>query len=149
MCRARSTLPVERSYLLDTNVVSELRKSHPDVAVLRWHHAHRHKPTYLSALTIGEIRAAVERLRTRAADRAEALGHWLDGLVAGYGDRILPVSLEVAQQWGRLNVPPHRPPAIDGLLAATAIVHRLTLVTHNVADVATTGVDVVNPFDAT
>ncbi|BFU47516.1 hypothetical protein KRMM14A1004_57530 [Krasilnikovia sp. MM14-A1004] len=97
---------------------------------------------------MGEIRAGIERLRPRAADRAAALDHWLDTLLTAYGDRVLPVSGEVAQRWGRLNVPPHRPPVVDSLLAATALVHRLTLVTRNVADVAATGVDLLNPFEA-
>ncbi|GIJ29427.1 twitching motility protein PilT [Micromonospora qiuiae] len=142
-------MPAETGYLLDTNVVSELRKARPDPAVLAWHEAHRHAPAYLSTLTVGEIRAGIERLRPKAADRAVALEQWLDTLVTGYGDRILPVSVEVAQQWGRLNVPTHRPPAVDGLLAATAIVHRLTLATRNVADVAATGVALANPFERT
>ncbi|WP_130510250.1 type II toxin-antitoxin system VapC family toxin [Krasilnikovia cinnamomea] len=136
------------SYLLDTNVVSELRKAQPDPMVLRWHQAHRHASVYLSVLTVGEIRAGIERLRPRDAERATALDRWLKTLITGYGDRILPVSVEVAQRWGRLNVPPRQPPVVDGLLVATALVHRLTLVTRNVADVASTGVDLLNPFDA-
>ena len=84
----------------------------------------------------------------RDPKQADALERWLDGLVAAYGDRILPVTTDVAQQWGRLNVPPKAPPAIDGLMAATALVHRLTFVTRNVADVARTGVQLVNPFEA-
>jgi predicted nucleic acid-binding protein len=96
---------------------------------------------------IGEIRQGIERLRPRNEAQAAALESWLDGLVAGYHDRILPITVEVAQEWGRLNAAV-RPPIVDGLLAATAKVHRLVLVTRNVADVASTGVAVVNPFAA-
>jgi predicted nucleic acid-binding protein len=130
---------------MDTNVVSELRKLHPHPKVLDWHRAHAHDEVFLSALVVGELRQGVERLRGRDRGRANALETWLGGLVGAYGDRILPVTTEVAQQWGRLNATV-RPPVIDGLLAATALVHQLTLVTRNVADVARTGVAVVNPF---
>jgi predicted nucleic acid-binding protein len=70
----------------------------------------------------------------------------LSGLLSGYGNKILPVTMEVAQEWGRLNALPQPPPVVDGLLAATARVHRLTLVTRNVDDIAGTGVALLNPF---
>jgi predicted nucleic acid-binding protein len=96
---------------------------------------------------LGEIRQGIERIRRRDPAQAEALERWLEGLVAGYRDRILPVTADVAQEWGRLAASPQPPPAVDGLLAATARVHRLVLVTRNVGDVAGTGVPVVNPFE--
>jgi predicted nucleic acid-binding protein len=136
------------AFLVDTNVVSELRKRVPDPRVLAWQRSQRRAEVYLSTLVVGEIRQGVERVRPRDPRQAEALDRWLAGLLLTYRDRLLPVTAEVTQEWGRLNASSQPPPVIDGLMAATARVHQLTLVTRNVADVARTGVAVLDPFDA-
>lgn len=135
------------AYLLDTNVVSELRKAKPHPHVAGWHRSQRTSEAYLSTLVIGEIRQGIEHVRPRDPRQSDALERWLTGLLSSYTSRILPVTLEIAQEWGRFNALPQPPPPIDGLLAATAKVHRLTLVTRNVTDVTRTGVAVVNPFE--
>jgi toxin FitB len=135
------------TYLLDTNALSELRKNKPDQRVSRWFEDNGGSAFYISALVIGEIRKGIERVRIHDPRRARALEGWLDGLRSEYGDRVLAVTAEVADLWGRLNVPPAPPPTVDGLMAATALVHGLTFVTRNVADVASTGVALVNPFE--
>lgn len=136
------------AYLLDTNVVSELRKAAPNSHVLAWQQRHRRAEAYISALVVGEIRQGIERVRPRDPAQADVLERWLTGLVSAYRDRILPVTVDIAEEWGRLNASPQPLPVIDGLMAATAKVHRLTLVTRNVPDVARTGVTLLNPFEA-
>ena len=133
-------------FLLDTNVVSELRKgSRADAGLLAWIVPIDDTALFLSVLVVGELRQGVERLRLRDAPQAERLDRWLLTLVNDYADRILQIDLSVADLWGRMNVPSPIS-AIDGLLAATAIVHDLTLVTRNVKDVERTGVRIHNPF---
>jgi predicted nucleic acid-binding protein len=134
------------TYLLDTNVVSELRKRHPDPRVLAWYGGVASADLFISALTVGEIRLGIERLRRRDTAQAERLEQWLRGLQVTYADHIVDVDAGVAEQWGRLNVPDPLP-VIDGLLAASAITHGWTLVTRNVADIARSGVPLINPFD--
>ena len=95
---------------------------------------------------LGEIRRGIEQARVKDPEKARSLERWMTGLSRLYGDRFLPVTLQIADEWGRLNVA--RPvPSIDGLMAATAIVHDLTLVTRNVNDVTDTGVSLLNPFE--
>src|SRR5215469_2895452 len=134
------------TFLLDTKVVSELRKRYPDPRVLAWYGRVASANLFISALTVGEIRLGIERLRRRDAAQADLLEQWLRGLQEIYADRIVDVDAGVAEQWGRLNVPDPLP-VIDGLLAASAITHGCTLVSCNVADVASSGVKLVNPFD--
>ena len=133
------------TYLLDTNVVSELTKSRPDPGVVAWRERTTADGHFLSVLVLGEIRRGVELLRRRDQDRARPFDQWLATLIRDFGPRILPVDAAVADAWGRLDVP-DRLPAIDGLLAATALVHDLILVTRNTADVQRPLVRVLNPF---
>lgn len=133
------------SFLLDTTVLSEARKPAGDGNVRAWLASVRGAELYLSVLVVGEIRQGIERLRRRDPTQAVVFEAWLVTLRRDYADRILPVTAEIAEEWGRLNVP-DPVQAIDGLLAATASVHRLTLVTRNIADVARTGVPLLNPF---
>jgi predicted nucleic acid-binding protein len=133
------------AYLLGTNVVAEFRKRAPDPHAAAWRTANLGVDAYVSVLVVGEIRYGIERLRPRDAAQAEVLDRWLGGLLSAYRSRILPVTVEIAQEWGRLGVP-LRPPAVDGLLAATARVHRLTLATRNVDDFVHCGIPLVNPF---
>ncbi|MGZ0153197.1 PIN domain-containing protein [Kribbella sp. WER1] len=133
------------SFLLDTNVVSELRKKSPDPGVVDWLASVKSAQLYLSVLVVGEIKQGAERLATRDPRRAAAIDDWRQRLVRGYSDRIVPVSIEVAETWGRLNAN-SRFPAVDGLMAATALVHDLTFVTRNTADVEQTGARLLNPF---
>jgi toxin FitB len=134
------------SFLLDTNVVTELRKGpriHPGVAT--WIASVDDAALHLSVLVAGELRSGVERLRPRDPASAERLDRWLQPLLETHADRILPVSLAVADLWGRLNS--RAPlPVVDGLLAATALVHDLVLVTRNVRDLERTGVKLLDPF---
>lgn len=97
-------------------------------------------------LVVGEIRQGVERLHRRDPARAQVYASWLQGLSRDYGDRVLPITRTVADQWGRLNVP-NAVPVVDGLMAATAIVNQLTFVTRNTVHVARTGVRILNPFE--
>ena len=145
--RATSIWSAEVAYLLDANVVSELRKPKPNVNVLTWYEGQRRAEAFISTLVVGEIRQGIERVRARDTVQADALERWLTGLVTAYRGRVLPITVDVADAWGRMNASPAPLPAIDGLMAATAKVHRLTLVTRNVTDVARAGVPVVNPFE--
>lgn len=132
-------------FLLDTNIISEVRKKEPHPGVSRWFSSVPENELFVSVLVIGEIRQGVDRLARRDPLQAEMLERWLAGLVAGYEDRIVAITTDVAEAWGRLNVP-DPVPVVDGLLAATALVRGWTLVTRNGRDVASTGVDLLNPF---
>lgn len=133
------------NYLLDTNVISELRKRDPDAGVMSWYSSVRSADLHLSVLVVGEIRQGIERLARRDRAQATAYEKWLADLLDLYADRVVPLTAEIADAWGRLNVP-DRLPVVDGLLAATALVHDWTLVTRNLADVSRTGVRLIDPF---
>lgn len=133
-------------YLVDTCVISELRKAACNPGVIRWMESVQPEEIFLSVLTLGEIRRGIELRRAKDPKAAGALERWLVGLESHYGDRILPISMAVADRWGRLSL--NQPlPTADGLIAATGIEHKLTVVTRNVADFARSGVAVVNPFE--
>ena len=135
------------SYLIDTNVISELVCSKPDAAVLDWFANTPDDALFLSALTLGEIRKGVEMLVD--TPRREKLRLWLEhDLRAWFGLRILPIGPEVADHWGRLLAQASRTvPAIDSLLAATALHHDLRMVTRNTKDFNYAGLEVINPWE--
>lgn len=134
------------TYLLDTNILSEVRKPSPHRHVAAWFRGVATADLRLSVLALGEVRRGVAALHHRGDLRqAETLAAWLAGLPTAYADRLVAVSAPIAETWGRLSVPDPLP-VIDGLLAATALVHDWTLVTRNTAQVARTGVRLLNPF---
>lgn len=135
------------SFLLDTNVISETRKSsRMNEGVRRWLLKVDAGRLYISALVLGEVRLGVERLRRRDRVQAEELASWLSELRSNYEDRVLAVDGPVAEEWGRMNVP-DPVSTRDGLMAATAKVRGMTFVTRNTTDVERTGVDLLNPFE--
>ena|SRR5215472_8551655 len=134
------------TYLLDTNVVSELRKRNPDPNVLAWYASVTSAELFISVLTIGEIRLGIERLRRKDGPQADLLEQWLRGLHVSYRDHLIDVDADVAGEWGRLNVPDPLP-VIDGLLAASAKVRGCTLVTRNTADLERSGIALLDPFE--
>jgi predicted nucleic acid-binding protein len=134
------------SYLLDTNVVSELRKPKANRGVSSWFEDVDSAELYLSVLVVGEIRQGIERLRLRGDDdQANIFQAWLTVLKEGFADRLLTVSTPVAERWGRLNAAQPLP-VVDGLLAATAIEHDLTLVTRDSRTLASAGARLLNPW---
>ncbi len=134
------------SYLLDTNIVSETVRRHPNNTVISWLDQVPSDALFISVLTLGEIRKGIETLTDRR--RREKLRLWLEHeLPAWFESRMLPVDLPVADRWGRLLAEVGRPvPTIDSLLAATALYHELRLVTRNAGDFAYPGLEVINPF---
>lgn len=137
------------SFLLDTNIISEVRKGGGcDPGVAAWWAEVDEDRLWLSALVLGEIRKGIDLLRRRDPERAQALDDWLAELRAGFAERILPIDTAVAEIWGGMSAL-RRAPVIDTLLAATAKANGLTLVTRNEADVAGLDVDVLNPFRPT
>ncbi len=135
------------SYLIDTNVLSELRRKSPNPAVAEWFEQRPPTTLYLSVLTLGEIRKGIENISD--ITRKQALTDWLQtDLPAFFTGRILEVDAATADHWGRLVAKAGRPlPAIDSLLAATASRHGMTLVTRNLKDVTGMSVEVFNPWE--
>ena len=134
------------TYLLDTNVLSETRKRQPAEGVIEWIAATPPERLHVSVLTLGEIEQGIARIRGRGdRQQAAALEGWLREIELGFADRILPVTMPVASTWGRQQYA--RPlPVVDALIAATARVNGMTIVTRNVKDFEHSGVEVLDPF---
>ena len=134
------------SYLIDTNIISEVRKGDRcDPHVSAWYASIADEQLFLSTLVLGEIRKGVELVRPRDADKAAALEQWLQQIEAAFDGRVLGIDNAVSDQWGRMSAI-RSIPVIDGLLAATAATNGLTLVTRNDRDIAGLGAMVLNPF---
>jgi hypothetical protein len=134
-------------FLVDTNVISEIGKGRGcDRNVAAWYRSVELGSVCLSALVLGELRAGIERLRQRDAGRAARLDRSLILTADMFADRILGIDRRVAERWGRLNAE-RRIATVDGLIAATALVHRMIVVTRNGRDFAGTGVQILNPFE--
>ena len=132
-------------YLLDTCIVSELRKHGINPGVSAWISSINTNEAFLSVLTVGEIRSGIELNRLRNPTGAGNLERWLLGLETHYAERILPITAKVADRWGRLS--PSQPlPAIDGMIAATGLEYQLVVVTRNVTDFQRSGVGTLNPY---
>ena len=133
--------------LLDTCIISELRKPHCDAGVAAWMSGMTPEDIYLSVITLGEIRRGIELHRRKDLVAAASLERWLSGMAMYYAERILPITPTIADRWGALS--PHQSLSVaDGLIAATAIEHNLSLVTRNVADFKRSGASIINPFSA-
>ena len=132
--------------LLDTNVLSELRKERRcDEGVRQWFEGTAAEDMFISVLVLGEIRQGIDRIRRRDPVQARALEKWLLWIATEFQDRLLPVDAAVADQWGRLGL--QQPlPVLDALLAATALTHRLTVVSRDEKGFRNTGAPVINPF---
>lgn len=139
------------SHLLDTCVISELVRPEPNAGLLRWFPEQDEDGLFLSVLTIGELERGIEKLAT--SRRKKTLGKWVrEHLARRFEGRLLPIDLPVAQRWGAIAGTSERKgrplPVIDSLIAATAIVHGLTVVSRNVLDFERCGVDCLNPWQA-
>ncbi len=132
-------------YLLDTNILSETRKKQADERVMSFLSAAEPSALFISVLSLGELRKGVALKIRSDADAAKRLGAWVDGLEFSFGERILGVDAAIARQWGELSAQRSRP-VVDTLLAATALVHKLTLVTRNISDVHDLGVKLLDPW---
>ncbi|MDN3986125.1 type II toxin-antitoxin system VapC family toxin [Zwartia vadi] len=134
------------SYLLDTNVISELRRNSPDPSVIEWFSKRPASTLYLSVLTLGELRKGIENVKN--LERRLVLTDWLETeLPAFFTGRILPIDIKVTDRWSRLLAAAGRPlPAIDSLLGATAAQYGLSVVTRNSRDFDNLGLSIINPW---
>ena len=133
-------------YLLDTNVVSALRRPERHPAPISWLKGQRASDVYLSVVTLGEIERGIAQQATRDPDFASELAHWLEHTLSWFTDRILPVDIATSRRWGRLSASVGNQD-VDLLIAATALEHGLTVVTRNVRHFVRTDVEVFNPFE--
>ena len=135
------------NYLLDTNIISEVRKGAKcDSNVAAWYDSIDDADIFLSVLVLGEIRKGVERARPSDPAQARALEKWLTTVAESFAERILSIDQAVADEWGRMGAK-RSVSTVDALLAATAKVHGMTLATRNVSDMADLGADFINPFE--
>lgn len=130
-------------YLLDTNIISEVRRGTP--AAISWLQSIEPQDVYFSVISFGEITSGIERQWAKDRVFAERLLAWLNTLRSDYAERIIPVSLDISLEWGRISAGGSRGPA-DALIAATAIAHDLTLVTRNARDFEDLPISLVNPW---
>jgi toxin FitB len=135
------------SFLLDTNVVSETRRKAPDQKVAAWVSQADPSDLFISAMTLGEIAKGVALRAKQSPAQAAGLEQWLAETRTQYADRIVAIDAAIAEAWGRLDAKRNLP-VVDGLLAATALVRGMTLVTRNVRDVASAGIALLNPWNA-
>lgn len=135
------------NYLIDTDIICEIRKGAKcNANVAAWYASIDDSEIYLSALAVGEIRKGIERARRQDPPQARALEKWLTAVAEAFAERILPIDQLVTEEWGRMVA--SRPvSAIGALLAATAKVHAMTLVSRHIAAVADLGADLLNPFE--
>ena len=134
-------------YLLDTNVISEVRKGRrAHSAVLKWWSETKIEDIYTSVMVLGEIRQGVECLRIKDSQRALEIESWLQSITASMGTRLLVVNQKIADTWGRMGVN-RSLPLVESMLAATALAHDMTFVTRNTKDIRDTGVSYLNPFE--
>ena len=132
-------------FLIDTVTISELRRRHRDPGMTAWFGRQRATDLFLSVISVGEIERGITRQRATDPGFAGALAAWLDGMLALYGERILPFDLQTARRWGALSAALGNRSA-DLMIAATALEHGLTVVTCNVSDFEPAGVPVLDPF---
>jgi predicted nucleic acid-binding protein len=142
--QTQSQSPYQSQYLLDTNVISELRKIRPHGAVVAWFSAMEESRLFLSAITFGELQAGIERMKHQSPAKASEIELWIDRLPASY--QVLPMDTACFREWGRIM--DKKPPELlqDAMIAATARVHRLIVATRNERDFRQLDVRTFNPF---
>jgi len=135
------------SFLIDTNVISEPRRPQPDANVLSWFRRTDQAGIFISVLTLGELTRGAVKAARRDAAAGRRFQNWVGEVQTEFAERVLGIDLKIASLWGELSVA-RTVPVVDSLLAATALVHGMTLVTRNVRDVADTGVAMLNPWES-